>query len=129
MQLGKENKDNKKASFLDLGISIENKKIDVGLFDKRDAFNFTIVRMPYASSNMPSTIFYSSLGAEILRIARATSNVESFTESSQNLIIRMVKQGAVISKVQAVLKKFFGRHQQDFIHICNSATSFVHHDW
>ena len=41
-----ENKDNKKASFIDLGISIENKKIDVGLFDKRDAFNFTIVRMP-----------------------------------------------------------------------------------
>ena len=120
MQLGKENKDNKNASFLDLGISIENKKIDVGLFDKRDAFNFTIVRMPYASSNMPSTIFYSSLGAEILRIARATSNVESFTESSKNLIIRMVKQGAVISKVQAVLKKFFGRHQQDFLHICNS---------
>ena len=26
MQLGKENKDNKNASFLDLGISIENKK-------------------------------------------------------------------------------------------------------
>ena len=89
--------------------------------------------MPYASSNMPSTIFYSSLGAEILRIARATSNVESFTESSKNLIMRMVMQGAVISKVQAVLKKFFGRHQQDCIHICNletiSVTSFVHHDW
>ena len=70
MQLGKENKDNKKA--------------DVGLFDKRDAFNFTIVRMPYTSSNMPSTIFYSSLGAEILRIVRATSNVESLTASSKN---------------------------------------------
>ena len=79
MQLGKENKDNKKASFLDLGISFENKIIDVGLFNKRDAFNFTIMCMPYASSNMPSFIFYSSLGAEILRIARATSNVESFT--------------------------------------------------
>ena len=62
----------------------------------------------------------SSLDAEILRIARATSNVKSFTESSQNLIIRMVKHGTVISKVQAVLKKFFGRHQEDFIHICNS---------
>ncbi len=92
----------------------------MGLFDKRDAFNFTIVRMPYASSNMPSTIFYSSLGAEILRIARATSNVESFTVSSKSLIVRMVKQGAVMSKVHAVLKKFFGRHQQDFLHICNS---------
>ena len=76
--------------------------------------------MPYASSNMPSTIFYSSLGAEILRIARATSNVESFTVSSKSLIVRMVKQGAVMSKVHAVLKKFFGRHQQDFLHICNS---------
>ena len=99
---------------------VVNLKIDVGLFDKRDAFNLTIVRMPYASSNMPSNIFYSSLGAEVLLIARATSNVKSFTESSKNLIIRTVKQGAVVSKVQAVLKKFFGRHQQDFLHICNS---------
>ena len=72
--------------------------------------------MPYTSSNMPSTIFYSSLGSEILCIARATSNVESFTEASKILIIRVVKQGAVISKVQAVLKKFFGRHQEDFLY-------------
>ena len=79
MQLGKENEDNKKTSFLNLSISIENKKIDVGLFDKRDTFNFTIVCMPYASSNMSSTILYSSLGVEILLIARNTSNVESFT--------------------------------------------------
>ena len=120
MQLSKENKGNKNASFLELGISIENKQIKVGLFDKRDAFPFTIVRMPYSSSNMPSTIFYSSLGAEILRIARATSNVESFTMSSKKLIIRMIKQGAVMFRVQLVLKKFFGRHQQDFLHVCNS---------
>ena len=120
MQLSKENKGNKNASFLELGISIENKQIKVGLFDKRDAFPFTIVRMPYSSSNMPSTIFYSSLGAEILRIARATSNVESFTMSSKKLIIRMIKQGAVMSRVQLVLKKFFGRQQQDFLHVCNS---------
>ena len=90
MRLGKENKDNNNASFIDLGIFIENNKMYVGLFDKRDTFNFTIMRMPYASSNMPSTIFYSSLGAEILGIARATSNDESFTDSSKNLIIRMV---------------------------------------
>ena len=76
--------------------------------------------MPYASSNLPSTIFYYSLGAEILRIVRATSNVESFTEFSKNLIIRMLKQGEVISKVQAVLKKFFGRHEEDFLQIRNS---------
>ena len=38
MKLGEENRDNKNASFLDLGISIGNINIEVGLFDLRDAF-------------------------------------------------------------------------------------------
>ena len=63
MVLSKENKDTLTASFLDLDIEIRDNKFHYGLYDKRNAFNFAIVRMPFKHSNMPSFMFYSTAGA------------------------------------------------------------------
>ena len=79
LQLGKENTDKHEASFLDLNIKIKDGKFHFGLFDKRDSFPFSIVRMPGKSSNVPSSIVYSAIGAELWRIARASNNPESFS--------------------------------------------------
>ena len=45
------------ASFLNLDISIKDGIFVYKLFDKRDAFPFSIVRMPHKDSNMPESIF------------------------------------------------------------------------
>ena len=55
-----------------------SKKFNTCLFDKKDAFPLSIVRMPYLCSNMPSKIFYASVGSEILRLARTNSNKNNF---------------------------------------------------
>ena len=62
----------------DLALAINEGVIDTKLFDKRDAFNFSVVRMPYKCSNIPCKMFYSTIGAEILRICRATSHYNFF---------------------------------------------------
>ena len=49
------------ASVLDLGITILDGKFILGLYDKSVPFPFSIARIPYMSSNMPSKIFYASL--------------------------------------------------------------------
>ena len=54
LELKKENNGNKQATFLD--ISVNDNKFEIKLFDKRDAFPFSIVRMPFYSSNIPSGI-------------------------------------------------------------------------
>ena len=38
-------------------------------FDKIDSFRFSLVRMPDKSSNKPSSLVYSVIGAESLSIA------------------------------------------------------------
>ena len=98
------------ASFLDLDITLKDGQFDVKLFDKRDAFPFKIVRMPYRDSNMPSRIFYSSFGAEILRIARTSTESNSFFESAKKLLHRMVRQGANKDRIVKTLKQAYGRH-------------------
>ena len=77
------------VSFLDLNISIKGRSFETSLYEKRDSFPFSIVRMPYKSSNMPSKIFYSTIGAEVLRLGRASSTPDKFVVSCKTVIERM----------------------------------------
>ena len=44
-------------SFLNLDISVVDRRFIYKLFDKRDEFPFFIVRMPHMDSNIPKSIF------------------------------------------------------------------------
>ena len=110
LELKKENIVNSHATFLDLEISIVNNRFETKLYDKRDNFEFSIVRLPFISSNMPSKMFYSSLGAEFLRICRVTSNLEDVLVTSALLINRMIKQGANERRIKSTLDKVINKH-------------------
>lgn len=125
MELSKENDGYLKASFLDLDIEIVNNKFCLGLYDKRDAFPFSIVRMPFQCSNMPSAMFYSTIGAEVLRIARATTVSENCVTSCKNLLLRMSKQGAIAQRIRRTLNKTFNLHTECFKHVSDNVDSFL----
>ena len=110
LQLNLEHSGNQ-VSFLDLQITNENGHLNTKLFDKRDDFPFSIVRLPFHSSNIPSKMFYSSIGAEILRIGRVCSSTDNFLLSCRTLIKRVKRQGAENFKLCKVIKKTYGRQQ------------------
>ena len=60
LELKVENQGNH-ATFLDLDITIVDGLFVYKLFDKRDAFPFSIVRMPNIKSNIPAYIFYGTV--------------------------------------------------------------------
>ena len=102
------------ASFLNLDITINEGIFVYKLFDKRDAFPFSIVRMPHLDSNIPESIFYSALIGEFLRIARSTLLLEDFKGKAQNLCQRMHSQGANRDTTKRNLHKIITRHPEDF---------------
>ena len=104
---------------MDLNIKIKDGKFHFALFDKRDSFPFSIVRMPDKSSNTPSSIVYSTIGAESLRIARASNNPESFSTAIKPLISHMSRQGVSIGKINSSILKFFENHHSDFNNVCH----------
>ena len=120
LQLCKENIDKHEASLLDLIIKIKDGKFHFGLFDKRDSFPFSFVRMPNKSSNVPSSIDYSAIRAESLRIARASNNPESFSTAIAPLITRMSRQAVSIGNVNSSILKFFNKHKSHFNNVCQS---------
>ena len=110
LELKRENLTDSEASFLDLYLKINDGQIEIKLYDKRDSYSFPIVRLPYKSSNLPHKMFYSSVGAEILRIARVTSSIDQLTGTVTNIITRMLHQGAVYGSLKTLLKKIVNSH-------------------
>ena len=110
LQLNLESSGNE-VSFLDLHLTKVDRRVDIKLFDKRDDFPFSIVRLPYACSNIPTSMFYSSIGAEITRIGRICSCLDSFLVSGRQLVDRALKQGAKCEKLEKTFKKCYGRQQ------------------
>ena len=87
-------------NFLDLNFrNTKNGHVDVKLYDKRNNFPFSIVRLPFSSSNIPSNVFYNFLGAEILRISTVSSNLENFKADGKELLGTALKQGAKKTKL------------------------------
>ena len=67
MELKVENQNTQTASHLDLDLEINDRIFNSNLYDKREAFSFSVVRMPHRQSNMPSKMFYSTISAEVIR--------------------------------------------------------------
>ena len=125
LELGKENLDSSRASFLDLDIKVEDRVFVYNQYDKRDAFPFSIVRLPFVCSIMPSKIFYSSISAEILRIGRTSSSAADFVSRSRVILDRMSKQGSDKARVLKSLVKMFNNHTNDLLHIAGQPNTFV----
>ena len=113
------------ASFLNLDITIVDGIFVYKLFDKRDTFPFSIVRMPYMDSNIPESIFYSALVGEFLRIARSTLLLKDFIEKAKELCQRMLSQGGNFDGVKRSLRKIISRHSTEFSRFRISTESLI----
>ena len=102
------------ASFLNLDIEIIDGKFVYKLYDKRDDFPFFIVRMPHMNSNIPSSIFYSALVGEFLRIARSTLLLKDFLPKARSLLERMNNQGGNRNISSKKIYQLILRHQECF---------------
>ena len=74
----KKNDINTESPFLDLCIKIRNNSFSISLYDKRDDFPFSIVKIPYLCNNISFKKVFSVFGADIWRIARTTSTCNKF---------------------------------------------------
>ena len=102
------------ATFLEIETNIENSIFVYKLYDKRDDFPFSIVKMPYLSSNIPYNIFYNTILSEILRIARCSLLYKDFLFKARELCQRMRNQGADVIFGKSSLLRFIKKHSSNF---------------
>ena len=99
---------------MDLSVTIINNRFEYKLYDKRNAFPFKIVRFPYRSSNMPNKMFYSTISAEVLRICRASSNLDYFKRACKPFLTHMILQGAKKDGTRISINRLVSRHSKVF---------------
>ena len=69
--------------------------------------------------------FLRAIGAEILRIARASTRVEEFLVTSKAILNRMIKQGALVPKTRKVITKTVNRHAYSFNHLFSNTRDLI----
>ena len=102
------------ATFLELDISVIDGIFVYKLFDKRDDFPFSIVRMPDLTGNIPAHMFFGSIMSEFLRIARATLRYNDFLPKAASLYRRMINQGGSEHQILKQVSKAITRHHSAF---------------
>ena len=93
---------------LAVGHVISNKFTD--LYDKREAFNFTIVNYPHMDSNIPSKPAYGVFISQLIRYLRVCGNYQHFVYRSVQITTRLQRQGFDYVVLCNTFKKFLRRH-------------------
>ena len=85
LQLSKANASETEDPFLDLHLSILDGFISCKIYDKRDDFDFEIVRFLYLDEDVPRRASYSVYISQLNRFARVSSHVTDFNTRNKLL--------------------------------------------
>ena len=92
-QLYKANVPDTEASFLDLHLSISNGFVKTKIYDKRDDFNFDIVKFPFLDDDVPRPTSYRVYTSQLICFARLSSHVDNFNTRNTVLTAKLLRQG------------------------------------
>ena len=98
------------VSYLDLLIRRHTDRLTTSVYDKRDNFNFYIVKYPHMDSNIPSKPAYGVYISQLVRISRICDSYVDFNQRHVELTSRLQKQGYKYDKLCQAFKKFTKRH-------------------
>ena len=112
LQLNKSNSSDTEGPFLDLNLSISNGTVSTKIYDKRDDFDFDIVNFPFLDGDVPLCTSYGIYISQLIRFARASSNVSGFSCRNKALTAKLLKQGYRYHKLRRAFSKFYRRHSE-----------------
>ena len=96
LQLNRANSSDTEAPFLDLNLCISNGTISTKIYDKRDDFHFDKVIFPFLDGDVPRRTSYGVYISQLIRFARASSNLSDFNYRNKALTAKLFRQGIVI---------------------------------
>ena len=90
---------------MDLNLSIPNGTVSTNIYDKLD--DFDIVNYPFLDGDVPRRTSYGVYISQLIRIARASSNLNCRNEA---LTAKLLRQGYRYFKLRKAFSKFYRRH-------------------
>ena len=110
LQLDRANSSDTEAPFLDLHLSISDGFISSKIYDKRDDFDFEIVKFLYLDGDVPCRAPYSVYISQLIWFARVSSHVTDFNTRNKLLTAKLLNQGYRYHKLRKPFSKFYRSH-------------------
>ena len=110
LQLNRANSSDTEAPFLDLNLCISNGTVSTKIYDKRDDFDFDIVNFLFLDGDVPRRTSYGVYISQLIRFARASSNLNDFHYRNKALTAKLLRQGYRYFKLRKAFSKFYRRH-------------------
>ena len=98
---------------MDLNLCIQyisNGTVSTKIYDKRDYFDFDIVNFPFRDGDIPRRTSYGAYISQLIRFARASSNLSDFNYHNKALTAKLLRQGYRYLKLRKAFSKFYRRH-------------------
>ena len=96
--------------FLDLNLCISNGTVSTKIYDKRGDFDFDIVNFLFLDADVPRRTSYGVYISQLIRFARASSNLSDFNYRNKALTAKLLRQGYRYFKLRKAFSKFDRRH-------------------
>ena len=111
-ELYKSNSSDTVAPLLDLNLCtcISNGPVSTKIYDKRDDFGFFIVYFPFLDGDVPRRTSYGVYISQLIRFARASSNLSDFNCRDKALAAKVLRQSYRYFKLRKAFSKFYRRH-------------------
>ena len=111
LQLNRANSSDTEAPVLDLNLCISNGTVSTKIYDKRDDFDFDIVNFAFLDGDVPRRTSYRVYISQLIRFARASSNLNDFNYSNIALTsAKLLRQGYRYIKFRKAFLKFYRRY-------------------
>ena len=107
LQLNEANSSETEAPFLDLRLSILDGFISCKIYDKRDNFDFEIVKFSCLDGDVPRRAFYDVYISQLIRFARVSSHVSDFNARNKLLTAKLLNR---YHKLRKAYSKFYRRY-------------------
>ena len=110
LHLNRANSSDTEAPFLDLNLYISNGTVSTKIYDIWDDFDFDIVNFPFLDGDVPRRTSYGVYISQLIRFARASSNLNDFNYRNKVLTAKLLRQGYRYFKLRKAFSKFYHRH-------------------
>ena len=91
-------------------LSISNGFVSSKIYDKRDDFDFDIVKFPFLDGDVPRSTSYGVYISQLIRFASVSSHEADFNARNKSLTAKLLLQGCRYHKLRKTFSKFYRRH-------------------
>ncbi len=103
------------SDFLDLTVTLQDARTHTTLYNKTDAFSFSVIRLPEASSDIHINTGYNTFYSQSLRIARICSTKLEFENKIESLCKEFINKGYNRIRLLQMTRKFIKNYKSIII--------------